>query len=78
MINLLSGKGDALAQALAPAVEKMLAPMWTETRNALLLRVAGPVPELFAERLRSRYGFTDEEVTFFWGAAIDAAATVSP
>jgi hypothetical protein len=68
---------DGLLQAMQPAIEKALAPMWEQTRGMLLERIAGPAPDSFARRVRILFSLTEKEVELLWQSAVLSASEMT-
>lgn len=67
--NLMS---DKLIGALKPQIEKAIEPLFLETRAALLSKIAGPAPGVFAAKVNALFSFSVEEVQYLWEAACES------
>jgi hypothetical protein len=74
-VNLFSGlSADGLLQLLQPKIEAALEPLWQQTREQLLERIAGAPPPQFASKVRFIFDVSDQEISALWRAAVDAVA----
>lgn len=63
---------DGVISALKPQFEKVLEPIFLESRALLLEKLAGPPPPLFVEKSMRLYLFSPEEIVLLWEAACES------